>query len=337
MDRVPYPTIQQWKSHLDLHSTPFLSSLPKLELHLHLEGTLTPSLRFALAARNAIPLVSTRLNKTFTTLPDLQEAYQLLEPSSVKGPGLSAFFEAYMGGMECLIREEDFYELAWAYYVRAKEMNVRYCEVVFDIQAHTRRGIAVETVMSGLRRAQIDARAKLKVKAQYILCILRDLSLESAMQHYENTALPYKHMIAGIGLDSNEFAHPPSIFGPLYARAKSDGFKTTAHSDVAQPDALVHLKQILTPPLELDRIDHGLDAAGSDELMALIQSKDHGFGLTICPWAYVRHCTEGRLFGSIRRFVNAGVKICIGSDSPAYVESNWVVDHLALLPVEGRL
>jgi adenosine deaminase len=144
-------------------------------------------------------------------------------------------------------------------------------------------------------------------------------------------------MIAGIGLDSNEFQHPPSLFTELFTRAKRDGFHTTAHSDVAQPDAHVHVREILTPPLALGRIDHGLDAASSKELMELIKGRGEGFGLTICPWAYVRHCSEEELFGGIRRLKNEGVRMAIASDSPAYVEGNWVVDNLALLMLKGGL
>jgi len=167
------------------------------------------------------------------------------------------------------------------------------------------------------------------------MCILRDLPLSSAIQNYEGAALPYRDMIAGIGLDSNEYKHPPSLFALLFARAKADGFKTTAHSDVAQPDAHTHIKQILTPPLELDRIDHGLDAASSSELIKMIKGRGSGFGMTICPWAYVRHCTEEELFGGIRRLWDEGVRISLSSDSPAYMESNWVVESLALLQLKG--
>jgi adenosine deaminase len=157
------------------------------------------------------------------------------------------------------------------------------------------------------------------------------------MEHYETAALPYRHMIAGIGLDSNEFKKPPSLFTELFTRAKADGFHTTAHSDVAQPDAHVHLREILTLPLELDRIDHGLDAASSQELIELIKERGEGFGLTICPWAYVRHCSEEELFGGIGRLRKEGVRMAIASDSPAYVEGNWVVDNLALLMLKGGL
>lgn len=163
MGRIPYPILQQWKSQIRTSPSPFIAALPKIELHIHLEGTLTPESRFMLAQRNSIPLTSTRLNKTFTTVEELQTAYLLFKPPANKGPGVSAFFEAYYGGMECLITEEDFYELAMGYFTKAHEMGVRYCEVMFDPQAHTRRGIPIPTFMSGIRRAQIDAEDKFNV------------------------------------------------------------------------------------------------------------------------------------------------------------------------------
>ena len=161
---IPYETLQSWKSSCHSSHDPFLTSLPKIELHIHLEGTLTPSLRFSLATRNnLLPLRSARLNRTFHTLADLESAYNLLEPISVKGSGVSAFFEAYYGSMEVLLKEDDFFELAMGYFEKAGEMNVRYCEVMFDVQAHTRRGVDVATIMKGLERAKVKAENELNV------------------------------------------------------------------------------------------------------------------------------------------------------------------------------
>ena len=160
---IPYGTIQAWQSHIRSNPDPFILSIPKIELHVHIEGTLTPSLRFTLAARNNLPLTSIRLNKTFHTLSELESAYNLLEPISVKGAGVSAFFDAYYGGMDCLRMERDFYDLAWAYFERARGMNVVYCEVFVDLQAHTRRCVSVEAVLGGLGRARRDAWEKLSV------------------------------------------------------------------------------------------------------------------------------------------------------------------------------
>ncbi|KAH7346760.1 hypothetical protein BKA65DRAFT_503202 [Rhexocercosporidium sp. MPI-PUGE-AT-0058] len=331
---IPYSTLQAWKSTILSTPNPFLLSIPKLELHVHIEGTLTPSLRFALSKRNNLPLHSSRLSKTFHTLPELEAAYNLLEPLSIKGSGVSAFFDAYYGGMDVLRTERDFEDLAWGYFERVNGMGVRYCEVFVDLQAHTRRGVSVQDVLGGLGKAREKAWRELNLKANYILSFLRDLHPSSAMTHYE-LALPYRDIFVGIGLDSNEYDRPPLLFNELYKRARADGFKLTAHCDVTQKDTHEHIRQVVE---ELggggaERVDHGLDAAEKEVLVRRIS--ESGIGMTLCPWAYVRHHTETNLFSHIRTLMDAGIKICISSDSPAYVESNWVTDNLALLKLKG--
>jgi adenosine deaminase len=168
----------------------------------------------------------------------------------------------------------------------------------------------------------------------YIMCFLRDLSPEAAMKHYE-LALPYREMIVGIGLDSNEYNRPPLLFDAVYRRARKDGIKITCHCDVTQKDTHEHIRQVACELGETggDRIDHGLDAAEAPELVEMIKAK--GIGMTLCPWAYVRHHKEDNVFGYVRKLLDAGVLVNISSDSPAYVESNWVVDNLRLLKMKG--
>jgi adenosine deaminase len=113
-------------------------------------------------------LQSVRLNKTFHSLEELKEAYNLLQPRSIKGKGLSAFFEAYYGGMEVLQTEEDFHDLAMAYFYRAREMGVAYCEVMFDVQAHTRRGVEIGVFMRGLKSARQEAKTALGVSKHFL-------------------------------------------------------------------------------------------------------------------------------------------------------------------------
>jgi adenosine deaminase len=165
--------------------------------------------------------------------------------------------------------------------------------------------------------------------------MLRDIPLESAMEHYE-AALPYKDMIVGIGLDSNEYDRPPSLFEPLYLRARADSFKLTCHCDVTQKDTHDHIRQVAecVGGIGADRLDHGLDAAERPELVALIKEK--GMGVTLCPWAYVRHHKEEDLFAHVRTLFDAGIQINVSSDSPVYVESNWITQNLALLRLKAN-
>ena len=164
MERVPYETIQEWERQVRLMEGPFVHGIPKVELHIHIEGTLTPELRWKLAKRNGLPIRSESKNIDYLSLSQLQQSYNLLEPNSVKGDNhISAFFEAYYGGMEVLLTEEDFYDVAKNYLVRASAMNVRYCELSFDLQAHTRRGVHIDTIMRGFKRADTEAEKDLNV------------------------------------------------------------------------------------------------------------------------------------------------------------------------------
>ena len=152
------------------------------------------------------------------------------------------------------------------------------------------------------------------------MCILRDMSPESAMSAYE-VSFPYKDMIVGIGLDSDELDRPPSLFQEVFRRAKEDGFKLTAHCDFNQKDTHVHIRQA-AELFGVQRIDHGMNVADSEALIELIASE--GIGLTICPCAYIRHASDAEVFPRLRKLFDSGIKIAIASDDPAYMEDNWV-------------
>jgi adenosine deaminase len=153
------------------------------------------------------------------------------------------------------------------------------------------------------------------------------MSPESAMEAYL-AALPYKNMIVGMGLDSDELDRPPSLFEEVFKRAKADGFKLTAHCDFNQKDTHKHIRQV-AELLGAQRIDHGLNAADSEQLMELIASE--GMGMTICPCAYIRHAGDVEVFPRIRRLFDAGIKAAIASDDPAYMEDNWVTNVLLMV------
>ncbi|KAK2804883.1 hypothetical protein FQN50_006388 [Emmonsiellopsis sp. PD_5] len=306
--------------------TDFITALPKLELHVHIEGTLTPSLRWKLAHKNNIPL-------PYDSLASLTASYSVMYNHRKKlngDNGNPTFLEAYYGGMEVLRTADDFYDLAIEYFRKANTMNVRYAEPFFDIQAHTRRGVPVEAVMAGLHRAKEDAARDLNVRSNWTLCFLRDMSLDSAMEAYE-ACLPYRHVFHAIGLDSDEYDRPPSIFEPLFLRARADGFRITSHCDVDQKDAHEHIRQVAgcVAGTGADRIDHGLNAAERPELIALIKEK--GLGMTLCPHAYHRRQPAENVFPKVRRLFDEGIPVTINSDDPTYMHEMWVSENLGLV------
>ncbi|KAL0934818.1 adenosine deaminase [Colletotrichum truncatum] len=312
----------------------FLIELPKVELHVHIEGTLTPELRWELAKRNNQTLTLERTGTVYNSLEQLRESYNLIQPR----PGHRidnaeesfTFFEAYYGGFEVLVTERDFYDLAMNYFEHAASMNVRYCEPFFDPQGHTRRGVSWETMMGGFRTAQQEAEKRLGIKSKWIMCFLRDMPVESAMEHYQ-AVLPYRDMVIGIGLDSDENDRPPSMFSDIYNQARQAGFRITAHCDVGQKDTHKHIRQVVTDlgGTGADRIDHGLNAAQDEEIMRLIKSK--GIGHTITPWGYLRHEPVEEIFPRIRTLYDAGIPISIASDDPAYMEDCWILHDMLLV------
>ncbi|TVY89108.1 putative deaminase, partial [Lachnellula willkommii] len=275
---------QEWKKRHLRSNDKFVTDIPKIELHVHIEGTMTPELRWKLAQRNKIPLTAGSEKVLLPTLAETREAYQHIRgrigASSADGKKNMTFFEAYYGGFDLLQTEDDYFDLAMGYFERVSEMNVRYCEPFFDPQGHTRRGIPIDMILKGFKRAQIAAEHRLNVRSQWIMCMLRDMSPESAMDQYE-AALPYKDMIVGLGLDSDEFERPPSLFDDLFKRARNDGFRLTSHCDFNQKDTHDHILQVAERlgGTGAERIDHGMNAADQAGLMEIIKSKD--IGMTI--------------------------------------------------------
>ncbi|KAF4449005.1 Adenosine deaminase [Fusarium austroafricanum] len=252
--------------------SPFVAALPKIELHIHIEGTLQPALRWKLARRNNVAL--RWRDRVYQTYEELLESYQVTynHRPELGGPkNVPAFLEAYFAGCEVLLKEEDFYELAMEYLARCQEMNVRYTEPFFDIQAHTRRGVKAEDVLNGYLRAQNDAAAKFGVHSNWILCFIRDEPVEEGEAAYE-AARPWARIEGGkglfhaVGLASNAYERPPNLFKNTFAKARKDGLHITTHCDFGQKDTHEHIRQAIFD-IGIERIDHGLDILDKDELV----------------------------------------------------------------------
>ncbi|KAK1086361.1 hypothetical protein LTR33_001597 [Friedmanniomyces endolithicus] len=330
---LPIASRRELRQSLDQTSDPFIERIPKVELHIHIEGTLTPELKWEFAQRNAMPLKHPRTGTVFSSLAELQDSHDTMKASNGdrmdNAEETMSFFEAYYGGFLVLKTKRDYFDLAMHYFERAARMNVRYCEVFFDPQGHTRTGVTWEIMMGGFREAQEKAWKELKVESTWIMCFLRDESPESAMEHYV-AALEYRHMIVGIGLDSNEDQRPPVLFEEVFARARADGFCITAHCDVGKTYPVEHIRQTVSDlgRTGADRIDHGLNVVDDPAVMNLIREK--GLGMTICPWSYIRHQPFDEVFERIRILFDAGIKIAIGSDDPAFMEDTWIHENLLI-------
>jgi adenine deaminase len=275
-----------------------IARLPKAELHIHIEGSLEPELMFALAARNNVRLA-------YDSVAALRRAYAFTN--------LQDFLDLYYQGMSVLLREVDFYDLAMAYFRKAAGQNVRYVEFFFDPQGHTARGVPFGTVMAGLTRAQADAEAQLGITSRMIMCFLRHLD-EADAERTLDQALKYKDKIIGVGLDSSENGHPPSKFKTVFRRARDAGFLLVAHAgEEGPPDYVWEAIDVLG----VDRIDHGNRSLEDAALVKRIAAD--GLALTVCPLSNLRLCgVKDMKDHPLRRMLDAGLKVTINSDDPAY-------------------
>ena len=275
----------------------FIEGMPKCELHVHLEGTLEPELKFALARRNDLSL-------PYASADEMRAAYEFDD--------LSSFLAVYYEGMGVLLKEVDFFDLTYAYFAKAHSQNVRYAEVFFDPQAHTSRGVAFEVVINGIRRAQDAAREAFGLESALIMCFLRDMSADSAIQTLEQ-ALPWRDWIIGVGLDSDERDNPPVKFAGVFERARTEGFLRTIHCDVDQQDSIAHIWQTLD--IGVDRIDHGVNCLEDSALVDEI--KKRGLALTVCPISN-RYVAADLKAKQIAKMLDLGLKVTVNSDDPAY-------------------
>jgi adenosine deaminase len=294
----------------------FVRSMPKCELHLHIEGTLEPELKFRLAERNGVKL-------PYRTVEQARAAYDFHD--------LASFLVGYYQGMSVLVTEPDFYELAFAYFEKAAAQGVEHAEIFFDPQGHTSRGVEFGTVVKGLRRAQLDAQRTLGLHSQLIMCFLRDFQAEYAMATLLES-LPYKDWITGVGLDSDERGNPPEKFAAVFARARAEGYLLTMHCDVDQENSIEHIRQCLED-IDVDRIDHGVNILENPALVEEV--KRRRLGLTICPVSN-RFVTDGTKSAELGRLLDEGVLVTVNSDDPAYFTA-YVTENLLTVQRELNL
>ena len=292
----------------------FIAKMPKAELHVHLEGTLEPGHIFQLAQRNNIEL-------QYETPEQIIAAYDFHD--------LPSFLAIYYAAMNVLQTEQDFHELTYQYLKKAAADNVIYVEPFFDPQAHTSRGVAFETIVNGIHQAQVDAAAQLGVESNLIMCFLRDMSAESAMEHLE-MSLFFKDRIIGVGLDSDEKDNPPVKFAEVFAKARAEGYKLTMHCDVNQKDILDHIRECLEL-IQVDRIDHGVNCLEDETLIQDIV--DRGLGLTVCPVSN-RFVVQSLTSSEIKTMLSRGIKATVNSDDPAYFRA-YMNDNFIALAKEG--
>jgi adenosine deaminase len=276
----------------------FIKALPKAELHLHIEGSLEPELMLSLAEKNGITL-------PYATLADIEAAYHFDD--------LQSFLDLYYLGAGVLIDEQDFYDLMWRYMLRCKAENIVHTEMMFDPQTHTDRGVSFATVLNGFCRAMDDAKEQWGQSSYLIMCFLRHLSEEDAIETLQ-LALPFKNRIKAVGLDSSEVGHPPEKFQRVFKMAADAGFLRVAHAGEEGPAQYIHDAIAL---LDVQRIDHGVRCVDDQVLVARLAGSR--MPLTVCPLSNVRLCVyDSMTEHPILDLLSQGVCVTVNSDDPSY-------------------
>lgn len=284
----------------------FVRSLPKAELHVHIEGTLEPELMFALAQRNNVRL-------PFMSVDEIRAAYQFND--------LQSFLDIYYQGSEVLVTEQDFYDLMIAYLERANDDGVRRAEIFFDAQQHTHRGIGFDVFMGGFTRAITDAATKWGISAGLILCFLRHLPPSDALSTWQQSE-SFRDDLIGVGLDSSEIGNPPELFTEVFALARSAGLRAVAHAGEEGPPSFI---TGALDSLHAERIDHGVRSEDDPTVVQRLVAEQ--IPMTMCPLSNVKLKVYANLEEhSLKRLLDQGVKVTVNSDDPSYF-GGYVLDN----------
>jgi len=293
----------------------FIAGLPKAELHLHIEGSLEPEQMFAFVQRNGVDI-------PFKTVDEVRAAYAF--------SNLQDFLDIYYAGANVLRTQQDFHDLAMAYFDRAAADGVVHAEIMFDPQTHTDRGIAFGTVIEGLLSAMDEAKAKHGMTSKLILSFLRHLNEDAAFETLA-AAEPWLDRIEAVGLDSSEVGFPPELFVRVYAAARAKGLKLVAHAGEEGPPSYVWQALDL---LGIDRMDHGNRSLEDDALVARLASE--GMTLTVCPLSNLKLCVVADMAEHpIDRMLALGLNATVNSDDPAYFGGYIADNYRAVAKARG--
>lgn len=287
----------------------FLQNILKVELHLHIEGSLEPKMMFELAKRNNIVL-------KYKSEDEIQKAYNF--------SNLQDFLDIYYQGANVLQTKQDFYDLTFAYMKKCKEQNVVHTEIFFDPQTHTARNIALKDVIEGIWQALQKAKEEFGISSFLIACILRHLSEDEGLKTLDELCL-YKDKIKAIGLDSSEINNPPFKFKNLFQKAKEKGFLLVMHA--GEEGSSEYIKQALE--LGVSRIDHGVKCEHDNMLLKEIIQKQ--IPLTMCPLSNVKlKVFQNMQEHNILKLLQKNVCVCVNSDDPAYFGGYILENFIAL-------
>ena len=288
----------------------YIKNIPKAELHVHIEGTFEPELMFEIAQRNNIKI-------KYNSVDELKKAYDF--------NNLQEFLDIYYSGASVLIKEQDFYDMTWAYMEKLHSQNVLHAEIFFDPQTHTDRGVQFSTVITGIHKALLNAEKKFGITTKLIMCFLRHLDEDQAFKTL-GQSIEFKDWITAVGLDSSEVGHPPSKFERVFKKAIDEGFLTVAHAGEEGPPEYVWEALNL---LNVTRVDHGNRALEDNTLVQLLAQKQ--IPLTVCPLSNFKLRVVDKLENHpLKMMMDKNLLVTINSDDPSYFGGQLNDNYLKL-------
>ncbi len=298
----------------------WITAMPKAELHVHIDGTLTASRLLDRAAKHGVDL-------PYGSVEDVTKAYDF--------DNLQSFLDLYYLGTGVIRDEEDFYLLMLDYLTTCREQHITHTEIMVEPQSYLPKGVSLATMMSGFKQAVDEAQAGWGQSVLLILSLLRHLPEEDGIDVLELAHSSFPGSFVAIGLASSEVGHPPVGFTELYARARSLGYRTTAHAGEEGPASFVADSLDL---LGVERIDHGIRSAEDPALVVRLAREQ--IPLTVCPLSNVKLKVFERLEDhNLLEALDAGVKVTVNSDDPTYfggfLNENFIALHEHLL-LDGK-
>ena len=281
-----------------------IARLPKVELHLHLEGSLRPATMFALARRHGFDLGV-----------DSEQALT----ARYRYRSFDDFLRLFMQGLEVLQDADDFAAVTVALAAELSAQNVRYAEVTTTPFNHHRRGIAMGEYASGLNEGRRRARAEHKVELGWICDIPREL--EDPNLGFTADFLTGPHAPDGavaIGLGGPEVGFPPELFEASFRRVKASGLGSVPHAgETVGPESVWGAVR----SLRADRIGHGVRSVEDERLVAHLAEAAIPLEVSM---------TSNVLLGvvpsieehPVRLLLDSGVLISLNTDDPAYFDTD---------------
>jgi adenosine deaminase len=294
----------------------FIATLPKAELHVHLEGCIEPEMMFALARRNDVAL-------RWSSPEALRAAYDFAD--------LRSLLDLYFEGCRVLRQQADFFDVTLAYLRRAHEDGVMRAEMFLGPQTFTEQGTPVAAVMQGVLAAIEVADAECGISGALLVSAHRHRSEAEAMRLLDSV-MPWAGHIAGMGMGGAEVGNPPSKFRGFYRACRDRGFPVTVHAGEEGPASYIREAIDL---LEVDRIDHGIACMTDPDLVRDLASR--AIPLTVCPLSNVRlHLVPSAAAHPLPTMLDAGLAVSVHSDDPPYF-GGYIADNYRMCDRDMRV